>query len=132
MQKLSEKIMVMLYKSCSVLHKESKKLGMHFYDFFYDFLCILQESAKLQTLFKNQFSNRPLGSFSDSQVYPFFGDRPRKRSFPLQLGPWAPTNDPPAEFRARAEGGLQVSYAQFSCLVGADGPPECVAGGAGR
>jgi hypothetical protein len=117
MQKLSGKIMVMLYKSCSVLHKESKKLGMHFYDFFYDFLCILQESAKLQTLFKNQFSNRPLGSF---QIH--------KYTLALQISPWkevSPCNwavrHRPAALRpnfgepaavagqARAEGGLRVS-----------------------
>jgi hypothetical protein len=43
--------MVVLYKSCSAFHKESKKMLLHVFCFFYNFLLILQESAKLQTLF---------------------------------------------------------------------------------
>jgi hypothetical protein len=33
-------------KSCSALHQESKKIEFTFFRFFYDFLDILQESAK--------------------------------------------------------------------------------------
>jgi hypothetical protein len=34
-------------QSCSALHQESRKFGFAFLRFFYDFLEILQESAKV-------------------------------------------------------------------------------------
>jgi hypothetical protein len=52
MQKLSEKTMDMFHKSCSVFHNYSNKIEFAFFWFLYNFLRILQESAKVESLLK--------------------------------------------------------------------------------
>jgi hypothetical protein len=39
--------MVMLYKSCSIFHKETNKIEFEIFRFIYDVLQVLQDSAKL-------------------------------------------------------------------------------------
>jgi hypothetical protein len=57
-----------LYKSYSVFHQESNKLGLHFSDFSM-FLCILQDSAKGYYL-RFKLLNRPLEVSEPSQISP--------------------------------------------------------------
>jgi hypothetical protein len=45
--------MIKLYRSCSVFHKKSNKIGFAFLKFFYDFIRNLQESAKLNYYLRN-------------------------------------------------------------------------------
>jgi hypothetical protein len=47
-------------KSCSTLHNESNKIDFAFFLIAYDFLRILQDSAKFVTLFKKQLTRRSL------------------------------------------------------------------------
>jgi hypothetical protein len=47
-------------KSCCILHNESNKFGFAFLRFFYNFIRILQVSAKSVTLFKKQLTSRSL------------------------------------------------------------------------
>jgi hypothetical protein len=51
--------MVMLYKSCMVFHKESKKIKFEFVWFFYDFLCILQNSKWPNTIQESLYTGVP-------------------------------------------------------------------------
>jgi hypothetical protein len=67
----------MLYRSCSVFHRESKKFGFAFFWFVYDFLRILQDSAPSPRSRRDNFTNRPSN----------FADRPLGRKIRLQLGP---------------------------------------------
>jgi hypothetical protein len=60
MQQLSGKSIEKFYKRCSVFHQESTKIEFAFIRMFYDFLEILQESAKAATLFKKQLTSRSL------------------------------------------------------------------------
>jgi hypothetical protein len=52
MQKLSGKSIYKFYKSCRDFHQESNKIEFAFFYGFYDFIQNLQESAKLNLLFK--------------------------------------------------------------------------------
>jgi hypothetical protein len=58
-------------KSCSILHLESKKIKFEFFLISYDFIRILQVSAKGQTLFQNTISRRPLKRFNPLQCCPW-------------------------------------------------------------
>jgi hypothetical protein len=60
MRKLSRNSLGECNKSCSVPHQESSKIEFAFFRFFYDFLEILQDSAKAATLFKKQLTSRSL------------------------------------------------------------------------
>jgi hypothetical protein len=73
--------MDMLYKSDIIFHKESKKIGFAFFWCFFDFLRILQESAKSLILFKNHISHKPLEVFYSLQKSPCFADWPLERSW---------------------------------------------------
>jgi hypothetical protein len=55
--------MVKLYKSCSAFDNETNKIEIVF---FYNFLCILHDSAKTQELFKNKFTQGSLEVSADS------------------------------------------------------------------
>jgi hypothetical protein len=55
-------------KSCWIFHHKYNKIGFEFFWFFYDFLRILQLSAKALILFKNHFAVRPL-KFSEVHNY---------------------------------------------------------------
>jgi hypothetical protein len=47
MQNLSGNSLDKFNKSCSALHQESRKIEFAFFQFFYDVLGILQDSAKV-------------------------------------------------------------------------------------
>jgi hypothetical protein len=64
------------------------KLSLHFFWFICDFLCILQESTKLSSLFKNHNYRQDPGSFDSSQKYPKFTQNTPERLRTLQCGPW--------------------------------------------
>jgi hypothetical protein len=66
MQKVSGNSWGKNNKSCRIFHNESKKIGFAFFWLFYDFLEILQDSAKGQTLFKNKLSQ---GSLELSRIH---------------------------------------------------------------
>jgi hypothetical protein len=74
-------------KSCSILHHKSNKIEVAFFWIFYDFLRILQVSAKGQTLFKNRLSQRSLEVSADSQPYPYFAQNTLEISQTLQCSP---------------------------------------------
>jgi hypothetical protein len=71
MQKLSGISSDKNNKSCRIIHHESNKIGFTFFWCFCDFLCNLQESAKLQHYWRYTFARKPLERFG-----------------PLQCGPW--------------------------------------------
>jgi hypothetical protein len=131
MQNLSGKSMVIPYKSCSVFHMESNKIEFAFLWFFYNFLCIFQDSAKHIHYLRSGFSIRSLEVFETLQIGPCFALRPLERTWVSQLGPRAPVVGGPAKFRrtgsvtgrARTEGDLQVTLAPFPGLLGAEGRP---------
>jgi hypothetical protein len=50
-------------KSCSTLHKESRKIEFEIFRFFYAFLDILQESAKWLYYWRCIFTQGPLEIF---------------------------------------------------------------------
>jgi hypothetical protein len=60
MLKISRNRLVEYNKSCRAFHQKSNKIGFAFFIFFYDFLGILQVSAKALTLFKKQLTSSPL------------------------------------------------------------------------
>jgi hypothetical protein len=65
-------------KSCSTLHHEFKKIEFAFFWIFYDFLQILQESAKSFHYWRCTFAPGPLELFKVSQMYPRLHKTPRK------------------------------------------------------
>jgi hypothetical protein len=62
--------MVILYKICSVVHQESNKIRFAFFWFFYDFLQILQDPAKLLYYLRNNFACRLLELLSFHRYAP--------------------------------------------------------------
>jgi hypothetical protein len=125
MQKLYGKTMDMLYKSCSVFHQESNKIGFAFLCIFYDFLWNLQESAKQHHYSRFEFSARPLKVFSDSHICPCFALKTPERSKALQLGPWPKGRRGRPEFRragdvldrGRCGGGLGAHLGSICALA---------------
>jgi hypothetical protein len=57
-------------KSCSIFHNESNKISFAFFWIFYDFLCILQNSAKRIYYWRCIFATRPLERFRTAQLGP--------------------------------------------------------------
>jgi hypothetical protein len=76
MQKLSGNSLDKFNKSCRALHEKCNKIEFAFFRFFYDFLGILQDSAKPQVLLEIHFTARPLELFKASQIYPSLAIRP--------------------------------------------------------
>jgi hypothetical protein len=66
MQKLSGTSSVKNNKSCMIFYKESNKIGIAFFRFFYNFLQILQDSAKQQHYWRSTFA---LGSMESFQIH---------------------------------------------------------------
>jgi hypothetical protein len=88
MRKLSGKSIDKLYQSYSVCYHESNKIEFAFFWFFYDFLCILQDSAEHKYYLRNYFACRPLESFDSLQICPYFSQRLLGKNFASQLSPW--------------------------------------------
>jgi hypothetical protein len=65
-----------------------KKLDLHFFRFFCNFLRNLQYPAKALILFKNRFVARTLEVLVSLQKYPGFADKPSGRKGASQCGPW--------------------------------------------
>jgi hypothetical protein len=86
-------------RNCSTLHHESKKIEFAFFWSFYDFLRILQVSAKWVHYWSYSFALRPLEVSADSQPYPYFAQNPPEISQTSQCGPRAPAGGGPAKFR---------------------------------
>jgi hypothetical protein len=57
-------------KSCSILHNKSNKIGFAFFRIFYDFLRILQVSAKWIYYWRCSFASRPSKRFRTTQLGP--------------------------------------------------------------
>jgi hypothetical protein len=89
MQKLELKRIYKFCKSGSYCHTEHSKIGFTIFGFFYDFILILQGSARTLKRVKNHFAKRPLESFEGSQICPRFAHRPQERTLTKQLGPQA-------------------------------------------
>jgi hypothetical protein len=81
--------MVILYKSCRVLHQKSNKIGFAFFWFLYNFLGILEDPANSSTLFKKQVTRRSRETLISLQISPCFALRPLERKVSSQLGPSA-------------------------------------------
>jgi hypothetical protein len=64
------------------------KLSLHFSVFFYDFLRILQDSAKQQFYLRFTFAPGSLELLRNSQICPWFTKNSLERMGSLQLGPW--------------------------------------------
>jgi hypothetical protein len=75
-------------KSCSSPHQESSKIEFAFFTIFYDFLEILQESAKPFYYWSSHFAPGPLDIFPPSQLYPWFAQNTPERFEGLQSYPW--------------------------------------------
>jgi hypothetical protein len=141
MQKLSGKRIDKFYKSCRVLNQESDKIKFVFFWIFYGFLCILQVSGKRMYYLRNWFSLRSLETFNSIQKSPRFADFPSRRLESSQCGPRAPASggsgqnsgDPPMFQAGEVEGeGVGLTRDRFACLVGVEGLPARVGGGARR
>jgi hypothetical protein len=94
---------------CSTFHQESNKIGFAYLWFFYDFLHILQESAKLGTLFEIHFVPRSmelLGSY--------------RNALGLHQGPWKDRG----ALNWVPEGSWWRSSPESGELVGRDRPGE--------
>jgi hypothetical protein len=69
--------MYMLYKSCSVFHQESNKIGFEFFWIFYSLLRILQESANQQHYWRYFLQ---AGPWKESRIHRY--------ALSLHLSPW--------------------------------------------
>jgi hypothetical protein len=87
MSKILENNSGMNNKSCSTFHQESMKIGFAFSDFFYNFLWILQESAKHIYYLRFTFATRPLTVLDSLRVGPCFALKTLERTGKMQLGP---------------------------------------------
>jgi hypothetical protein len=63
MQQLSRNSLDKFNKSCITFHQKSNKISFAFFWIFYDFLRILQDSAKQQNYSRFKFSAKPLELF---------------------------------------------------------------------
>jgi hypothetical protein len=88
MQNLSGNSIDKFYKSCSVFHQECNKNEFAFFRFFYDLLCILQDSAKWLYYLRLGFTPGSLELSKASQVCPWFTEKSLERSQALQCCPW--------------------------------------------
>jgi hypothetical protein len=96
--------MVKLYKSCNAFHKESSKIEFAFFWSFYNFLRILQESAKRVHYCTFSFTVRPLELFYPSQICPWSAEKTLERNDGTQLGPWAMAGGGSPEIRLLRRG----------------------------
>jgi hypothetical protein len=76
MHKLSGKTLDKLHQSCRIFHNEYKKIGFVFFWIFYNFLRILQDSAKRIYYLRSGFSIRSLEVLIPLQICPWFALRP--------------------------------------------------------
>jgi hypothetical protein len=106
MQKLSGTSLGKNNKRCRIFHNESNKTKFAFFWYFYDFLRILQDSAKALYYFRLAFTGRPLKSLRSLQIYPYFTAEPLERLKSLQLGPWGVDRRRPCRIPARWRPGL--------------------------
>jgi hypothetical protein len=74
-------------KSCRSSPKEHIKIGFANFGFFYDFIWILQATAKKHKGVKIHFANRPLERFKVSQIYPWFAQTTLERARASQCNP---------------------------------------------
>jgi hypothetical protein len=86
MHKLELKSIYKFCKSGSSSHTEHIKIRFAIFGFFYDFILILQGSARTLKRVKNHFAKRPLESLEGSQICPQFAHRPFERILTKQLG----------------------------------------------
>jgi hypothetical protein len=70
-----------------IFHSETKKIEFAFFWFSYDFLCILQESAKWLYYLRFTFAAGSLESFRFLQICPYFAAEPLEITGGSQLGP---------------------------------------------
>jgi hypothetical protein len=94
MHKLLGKSIDKFYKSCSVFHPESNKIGFAVFCFF-------------QVLLEIHFTARSLELFKGLQVYPCYADGSLERIGNSQLSPWASAGGSPAKIR-RTGGRVQL------------------------
>jgi hypothetical protein len=102
MHKLELKSIYKFCKSGSSSHTEHIKIRFSIFGFFYDFILILQGSARTLKRVKNHFAKRPLESLEGSQICPQFAHRPFERILTKQLGSQAWGAAEEAEFRRGA------------------------------
>jgi hypothetical protein len=76
MPKISGNNLEKFNKSCSTLHQKSSKIEFAFFWFLYNFLEILQESAKWLYYWRYTFQLSPLESFKTSHICPSVALRP--------------------------------------------------------
>jgi hypothetical protein len=86
-------------KSCSILYNESNKISFAIFSIFYDFIHILQVSAKLHHYRRCTLAPRPSERFKSLQPGPRFADKPLERNRTSQLGPWPRGTAGSPEFR---------------------------------
>jgi hypothetical protein len=75
-------------KSCSIFNHKSNKIGFAIFRILYNFLHILQVSAKLHHYRRCTLAPRPSERFQSLQLGPRFADKPFERNRTSQLGPW--------------------------------------------
>jgi hypothetical protein len=80
MPKMSGNNLDKLNQSCSALHQESRKIEFACFRSLYDFLEILQESAKVFYYWSFTFPHRPLELFKASQMNPSLALKPSGKS----------------------------------------------------
>jgi hypothetical protein len=88
MPKISGNSLDKFNKRCSALHQESNTIEFAIFQFFYDFLEILQESANWLYYWRCTFTPGSLQRTKASQPCPWFTEKPSERSRALQCGPW--------------------------------------------
>jgi hypothetical protein len=88
MQKLSGTSLGKNKKSCRIFHNKSNKIEFAFFWFFYDFLRILQESAKWLYYLRFTSAAGSLESFRFLQICLYFADKTPECFLTLQCHPW--------------------------------------------
>jgi hypothetical protein len=87
MQKLSGTSSGKNNKNCGIFHHKSNKTEIAFFWFFYDFIWILQESAKWLYYLRCGFAAGSLELSDTSQICPWFTKNSLERMGKTQLGP---------------------------------------------
>jgi hypothetical protein len=108
-------------KSCSAPHQKSRKIEFAFFRIFYDFLEILQTSAKTATLFKIQFCEQAPEKNSDPAIGSLGAGSGEDRRNPAKGG-----TKSTSEGRGSAQG---LTYDRFRGLDGPEGVPARVLAG---
>jgi hypothetical protein len=106
-------------KSCRVFLQESNKIEFAFFLIFYNFLCILQVSAKHIYYLRNRLSLRSLEISTLLQICPRFTLKTLERLQTLQCAPWPWPAARVAEFRLTpANSGSAVGRARAGTACG--------------